>query len=73
MEFVKIHLLHMEANPVKMRPQCFYSTVTENLKLDHCMKLMDNASFQCFTVVRVKPHARDEIGVSWLDDNAINK
>ena len=24
----------MEASPVKMRPQCFYSAVMENLKLD---------------------------------------
>ena len=31
----------MEANPVKMRPQSFYSAVIENLKLDYC-KLKTN-------------------------------
>ena len=27
----------MEANPVKMRPQYFYSVVMDNLKLDYCL------------------------------------
>ena len=27
----------MVPNPVKMRPQCFYSAVMENLKVEYCI------------------------------------
>ena len=32
-----MYSLQIEANPVKKRPQYFYSAVMENLKLDYCL------------------------------------
>ena len=43
----------MEANLVKMRPQCFYSAVIENLKLDYFDAFVTSRSppFQVNTIL----------------------
>ena len=40
------YFFKVEANPVEMRCQCFYSAVMANSKLDYCCKSLNNCSFR---------------------------